>query len=53
LIPHLFGKDGKKMGNSENNCIYLSDSLEKIKKDICEIPENVIHFAKEIERNIL
>ncbi|MBU3922863.1 hypothetical protein KJ684_01330 [Patescibacteria group bacterium] len=53
LIPHLFGKDGKKMGNSENNCIYLSDSLEKIKKDICEIPENVIHFAKEIEKNIL
>lgn len=53
LAPHLIGSNGKKMGNSENNCIYLSDSVEKIREGIAKLPKESIQFAKEVEKNIL
>jgi len=52
LAPHILGENLEKMSKSLNNCIYLSDSLEKIQKGIFKLPADSIFLAKEVEEII-
>ncbi|MFH1824799.1 MAG: tryptophan--tRNA ligase [Candidatus Firestonebacteria bacterium] len=46
-IPKVLGTDGRKMSKSYNNCIYISDSKEEIKKKIklCYTDPGKIHLG--------
>lgn len=44
VIPNILGVDGRKMGKSQNNCIYLSESPEEVRMKIHLLSNKAISY---------